>query len=380
MRGQQVDVAVVGAGPAGATAARSLAEAGVRVALIERESLPRYKTCGGGLVGRALGGMPQAVAVVVERACCRAHLHAADAPITIARPAPLVSMVMRDRLDHFLAERARVAGATLRVSSGVESVAREEDGLRLEAGSTTLRTRFLIAADGATGRMAEQLGFRDGRRLVPALEAEIRPGAGAPRRLWSEARFDFGIMPHGYAWVFPKDDHLSIGVLSMRRGSVGLPAALERYYRFLEIEPGGSEARHGYVIPVRPRRGVLARDRVFLVGDAAGLADPVTGEGISHAVLSGRLAAEALLASDLTSGAAEARYRILLRRQVLPELWRARLLARAFYGPSRLRNALFRRWGRPLGEALASVFDGRSSYREMFGAPVRRLLTGPTRS
>ncbi len=386
MRHQSVDVAIVGAGPAGSCAARDLALAGLHVALLERETLPRYKTCGGGLVGRALRAMPPAVAGVVERECFEAELHASGEAITVSRPTPLVAMAMRDRLDHRLARAAAEAGAELVSPCAVRSVVREGERLRLSTSRGQLRARYLVAADGATGRVAGMLGFEDGRHLVPALEAEVRMDAGTRGRLGLRARFDFGAVAHGYGWVFPKGEHLSVGVLSMRRGPVRLPATLDRYYDHLELPRPVDDERHGYVIPLHPRRGRLAEHRVLLAGDAAGLADPVTAEGISHAVLSGRLAAKALVETRLAPGKAEVRYERLLAHEVLTELRVSRALARLFYGPAWLRDVVVRRWGAGLAESLADVFEGRRSYRTLLGGPPGALLArigrgaGPTRT
>lgn len=370
---RDVDVAVVGAGPAGSTAARELALAGVRVALLEREALPRYKTCGGGLVERARRALPGTVSDVVERECGAAELHAGGERLRVARDSPLVSMVMRDRLDHLLAEAAREAGAGLLERCPVTEATRERGRIRLAAGTGSVRARFVVAADGATGRTAARLGFSDGRYLVPALEAEVRFPESVDRWPGRVARFDFGAIAHGYAWVFPKAGHLSIGVLSMRRGSLRLPAVLERYRTSLGLPPPESVECHGYVIPVRPRSDSLARDGVLVAGDAAGLADPATAEGISHAVRSGRLAARAVIEADGEPGRTEERYRELVGAEILPELRRARWLARLFYGPGWLRDEVFRRWGDGLARALADVFDGRRSYADLVAAP-RRLL------
>src|SRR4029077_4203440 len=111
-------------------------------------------------------------------------------------------------------------------------------------------------------------------------------------------RFDVGTVPYGYAWVFPKTAHLSVGVLTTHRGAINLHGQLEEYLRVIGLAPQSME-RHGFVIPVRPRAGPLARARMLLVGDAAGLADPGTAEGISLAARSGRLAADAIIASQL---------------------------------------------------------------------------------
>src|SRR5205823_68793 len=105
------------------------------------------------------------------------------------------------------------------------------------------------------------------------------------------ARFDFGAIRAGYAWVFPKRAHLTVGVLSCARRVPDLKAALARYAASLGLVPAAPPEVHGSLIPVRPRPGGFARGRVLLAGDAAGFVDPVLCEGITHAVASGRAAA-----------------------------------------------------------------------------------------
>src|SRR2546426_380889 len=285
------DVAVVGAGPAGATAALTLARRGLNVALLEKETLPRYKTCGGALVGRALALLPPDVQPVLERRCGQAELHLLDANqhyrATRDPPGPpIMAMPMRARLDHLLASAAAAAGAALRAPCAVTGVSMEPRHVRLDTDAGPVTAALVIAADGATGELARLAGWSDGRHLIPALEYEVRVDDATLDRFARVPRFDVGLISHGYAWVFPKTAHLSVGVLTTHRGATNLHRQLEEYLRVIGLAPQAIE-RHGFVIPVRPRTGSLARERMLLVGDAAGLADPVTAEGISLAAPSG---------------------------------------------------------------------------------------------
>src|SRR5262249_46912492 len=135
--------------------------------------------------------------------------------------------------------------------------------------------------------------------LVPALEWEVFLTDDGFERLGGTARFDFNFIDNGYAWVFPKRRHLSVGILSMRRRCPDLQAKLEAYLGCVGITQIQKAERHGYLIPVAPRREALVRGRVLLVGDAAGVVDPITAEGISYAMLSGKLAAAAISDANL---------------------------------------------------------------------------------
>jgi flavin-dependent dehydrogenase len=206
------------------------------------------------------------------------------------------------------------------------------------------------------------------RRVIPALECEVTPDAAEMERFSRAARFDLGFVPHGYAWVFPKREHLSIGVLTTRRGAANLNQYYERYLDLLGIKRPHREERHGFMIPIRPREGARHITRVLFVGDAAGLADPILAEGITAAILSGQLAAEAIVRGHFADAAVKEAYRRELSGQLLPELRAARWLAWVLYDCPRVRSAFFSRHGASLCELVANVALGATTY----SASVRR--------
>ncbi len=381
------DVAVVGGGPAGATAARELARRGARAVLIDRAVFPRYKTCGGGLVGRVARLLSEQLEGVVERDCHEAELveRAAGSSFLLEHALPLVRMTMRDRLDAALVEAAVAAGVELRDGCAVRNVEAGAEEVRLETSHGAVSARWLVAADGATGRVAPCCGFGALPRVAPAIEWELRVGDHDLERFAGRARFDLGFPEGGYAWVFPKREHLSVGagVLFPSAGRrAGLREALDAYVADLGLQPRSDEGRHGFLIPIRPRREGCARGRVLLAGDAAGLADPVTAEGITHAVLSGRLVARALTDERWRTPSDVARlYRRLLDREILRELRCGRLLARILYARSGVRRRLFERHGPALVRAMGQVIAGERRYGETIASPSNWLrLLRPERS
>jgi geranylgeranyl reductase family protein len=367
-----LDVVVVGSGPAGSTCARQLARDGLSVAILDKASPPRYKTCGGGVVGRARKLVDFDLAPVVEHECHAVEMRLLDEHVCVRveREEPLVSMTMRTDFDGRMLEQALRAGARLIAPCELRELETGRNDLLVATSNGSLRTRYVVAADGASSRTARAAGWPENLRNIPAVESEVRVDRAAFERLRSTARFDFGLPRHGYAWVFPKREHLSVGCLTTRRGSQGLRQCVDRYLELLGVDRIETRTDHGSLIPVTPRSTVLARDRILLTGDAAGLADPVTCEGITHAIISGRLAGQAIATAPGSPSEVYAAYHRALSRQILPELRIARGLARILYDHPNLRMALFRRVGRPLCEAVTEVICGRQSYRSLFFRPA----------
>jgi flavin-dependent dehydrogenase len=256
----------------------------------------------------------------------------------------------------------------------VKRVQVQADEVEIISDRESYRAKFLVAADGVHSPTAKAAGWPDLSDLAPALEYELYPaGAGDFARFTEMPRFDFNTIDAGYAWIFPKREHLSVGILSTQRVCPELRAKLAEYLRQLGLEQVGRVERHGYLIPLAPRRGPLARDRVLLVGDAAGLVDPVTAEGISHAILSGQLAATALTEGRLEADQVGRIYQALLEKHILGELRAARFLARLLYRHPRIRNGAFRLQGQKLCDFITRVIMGESGYREALKQPSNYL-------
>jgi geranylgeranyl reductase family protein len=369
---QRCEVAVVGGGPSGACAAHCLAGEGIDVVLLEREMLPRYKVCGGGLVHRALQFLPTDAGTAVERRCAEAEVNLLPYGyhFVARRHRPIVSMTMRARFDWLLVDAARRAGARIVYPCEVIGLSRCADEARLDTTAGRLFARFVIAADGAAGRLARLAGLRDKRILAPALEWEVTVPPDILQRFSRTARFDLGAVSDGYGWVFPKREHLSVGVCVLKGPCSGhrtLKQALQHYLAAIGVAPVLSAQKRGWVIPLTPRQGPLTRERMLLVGDAAGLADPLTGEGISNAVISGRLASEALVAGALHPDRVMAHYQERIDRMILRELRAARPLARLLYGAPGLAAPLFKHHGARITERVVDIFMGERGYAREAG-------------
>lgn len=372
------DVIVVGAGPAGSSAAFELARHGVRVALLEKEAMPRYKTCGGGLVLRARMLFPFDVSEAVDRECRRAELNLADADMhfSVTREYPLVSMTMRSRLDYLLFREASRAGARVVDDCRVIDVKGSGGMVEVVTSKGAMFSRFLVVADGARSTIAARCGWRGETDLMPLVEWEVPVSPDVLASFSSEARFEFGPVPAGYAWIFPKSSHLSVGIGSYVRGRLDLKGRLRRFLETEGITPCSPIEHHGHYIPTRIRREGFVKDRIVLAGDAAGFVDPVTGEGLTYAVLSGQAAARALIAADFEKANVNDAYRAELKVRVLRELRWATLLAALLYRSVRVRNLLFERYGYQFSEGMADLIAGAETYASLCHKRIglRRLL------
>jgi geranylgeranyl reductase family protein len=380
------DVLVVGAGPAGAWAAYQLARAGARVDVFD-PSHPREKPCGGGVTGRALAVVQEALerypvpAVAVTRARFEAAAPASDGPAPAAElavpaaglsPDSALVVASRRHFDQALLDAAIGAGARL-VPERVVDVRAGADGAEVRTRAGAHRGAWLIGADGANSLVR--------RRLVrPFTRPQLSIATGFFAHGVTSAEIAIACVsePPGYIWSFPRPDHLAIGIgVQADSGAAagGLRARVAAWLQRAGLAPGARLEPYAWPIPSLPAAD-LARERPagpgwLLVGDAAGLVDPLTREGIYFALRSGEWAAAALAAGP---AAAPARYRARLARELYPELRRAARAKAGFFGPGftgLMVEALRRSAG--IRAVMVDLIGGRQPYR---GLRRRLLRTG----
>lgn len=298
------DAIVVGAGPAGCAAAYDLAAAGRAVLLLDRAEFPRHKACAGGLTRKSLRALRYSVAPVVRQTFSSIVVeNKFGDSSTLSSRTVVCAMTVRQEMDDFCLRQTLAAGAKFLRIGAIDSVEVHENNVELRTEEQTFTGRFLVGADGVHSRVRSLVyghapqWFRRGFALeAEVLPADVRSKHGAP-----DLVFDLAPVPQGYGWVFPKRDHLNVGLYTEAAGEKLDRPRLETYIRerFGNADLGRITGQYlGFGAERAPR----AVSRVLLAGDAGGFADPLTGEGIYGAIASGQAAAAAIL-DELRTGA-----------------------------------------------------------------------------
>jgi geranylgeranyl reductase family protein len=316
------DAIVVGAGPAGSTCAHRLASAGASVLVLDRAQFPRDKPCGGGVTGRAARLLPFSIDPVVEDVVTSVQMRLRFGGwFERGDGEPLVLMTQRIRLDAYLLERAASAGAEVRDGLKVEHAETGPEGVEVTAGGERLQAAALVGADGVNGISSRALGLGGNQAVGVAMEGNVGYDRLRTDDYRGRAVLELGVVPGGYGWVFPKGDHVNVGLGGWEREGPRLRERLRDLCAAHGISYDDLEGLRGYRLPLRSPSSRLARGRGAIVGDAAGLVDPVSGDGMFEAFLSAKLASEAVL--DLLAGRAEGLepYGERLTRTLATHLW-----------------------------------------------------------
>jgi geranylgeranyl reductase family protein len=293
------DVVVVGAGPAGASAAHAAAAVGRRVLLLEKAELPRYKTCGGGIIGPSRDCLPPGITIP-----WRDRVHAVTFSLngrlsrTRRSRRMLFGLINRPEFDAALVAAAQRAGAVLRTGAAVSRVEqhgpavpdRRTVAVILATGEKVL-ARAVVGADGSASRIGAHVGVKLAQ-VDLGLEAEIPVPAPVAEDWTGRVHIDWGPLPGSYGWVFPKGDTLTVGVISARGEGSATKRYLDDFVARLGLAGFEPSISSGHLTRCRSDDSPLSRGRVLVCGDAAGLLEPWTREGISYALRSGRLAGE----------------------------------------------------------------------------------------
>jgi geranylgeranyl reductase len=344
-----VDVAVIGGGPAGSTAAYELAQAGHDVVLLDRAG--RIKPCGGAVPPKLLEDFDVPESLLVNRVDTARILSPKGRTVDIPVGEGFVGMVDREFFDEWLRNRAQAAGAT-RMTGSFETLERDDDGtarIRYRVGqsrsgpTSSFRARYVIGADGALSRVARQALPKEAAqgRFVFAYHEVIESPDGIdeffePGRC--DVYYEGDLSPDFYAWVFPHGDTTSIGTGSAQKG-FSLRSAVSDLRARTGLDQVSTIREEGAPIPLKPLPRWDNGKDVILAGDAAGVVAPSSGEGIFYAMTGGRLAGEAVQEALVTANPkalSRARKRFLRSHGSI--FWWLGVMQRFWYSSDRRRE------------------------------------------
>lgn len=368
---QWYDCVIVGSGPAGASAAYHLAKAGYSVLILEKERLPRYKPCGGGVAPIIQDWFDFDFSPAISLKVSATHYtwYREDAVEVSLDATESPWMVRREIFDHFLVQQGQKQGVSVQDNTLVTGVEEQGDKIIVNTRHGAYKGRYLIAADGGRGPLAGWLGFKRRKRvLAGALETEVLLENQRDRRIY----FEFGMVKSGYLWNFPKADGYSLGIGAFRdRGSQNLRQILADYARLFEVDL--SSVQHwGHPISLWNGDQKLHTDRALLAGEAACVVDPFTAEGIRPSIFSGIKAADSIANALKGERNALENYSRAIAQEWGKEMIWARRLADTFYR--------FPSFGYRMGvkqpsvtQTLVKIATGEKRYSEVAQRGLQRL-------
>lgn len=373
------DVVVVGAGPAGATAAKFLAEQGTHVLLLDKNSFPRDKPCGGGLPVRVIKRYKYLEEnKLIDSYSFEVNMHSdtLEHTIEIRKDEPIAAMVLRGRFDEGLIHLATKNGVVFHAGKSVKNIKPNEEKIQLTMDDgNVVESRYVVAADGMWSPIGRQLGVQQSQKNIgmciveefPVDKMTLDQYFGEKRRIYLHLNFK---EVTGYGWVFPKRDHINIGIgefhqaIKSKKGKKNIKDVYNSYLKFLKettLIPPTLQSRNpkGGVFPtslIEP----IALEKVLFCGDAAGMVNPLTGEGIYSAMISGEIAAKVI-------------------REALGSGWTDERLLSEYY--KRWKNEIgddhewFFRWSKQWGRGKDTIMRLFGKNTELVDIAMKQVMT-----
>src|SRR5215831_13803644 len=318
-----MQIAVVGAGPAGSWVSALLARRGHSVTLIDSQA-PWEKPCGGGVTAKALSSFGIFESDLPRNNVDQITIYFGDKLYVSVTPQDPIAVVSRRELGRYLLEEARNSGVSI-VKTRITSIDHTGRGWRLSARDSSLQSDFLIGADGASSLVRRSVGVA----LKPE-DLSVTLVYFIPGKFQAHMKIYFVPGFEGYIWSFPRENHTSFGLIT--RSEPGWTSRAKTLLsNFIAADLGSEVVEHAefYSAPVPclgPRswkKNQISGDGWALVGDAAGLVDPITGEGIYYAFKSAEILAETLDRRDL--------YQSKIQMEIGRELQRSARMYNRFY-------------------------------------------------
>jgi geranylgeranyl reductase family protein len=367
------DCIIVGAGPAGATAGYQLAKQGRSVLVVDRATFPRYKPCGGGVSPAIAKWFDFDFTPVVNNTVTQVkYTWKFDDPVEIElQGITPMWMVRRDKFDNFLIDRATQQGAQFQNNTTVTGIDLQGDTWQIQTNNGNFEAKYLIAADGANSMLANWLGFSE-QQKVPAASLEV-PAEISERRQ-NLAYFDFGSLKNGFMWCFPKTDGYSFSAAFVRDRQ-GKPEELKQqltnYANKFGLDLTNSQYTE-YNLNLWQENRLLHANRALIAGEAAGIVDPLIGEGIRPAIFTGLQAANSIDKALAGDSNALAEYSGIIQKEWGANLAKAQFLANLFYKAPKIAYKLGVK--RPsAGKLMGKIICGELSYSDVADIATKKL-------
>lgn len=358
------DIIIAGGGPAGTTCANFLGQER-NVLLLEKEKFPRYKACGGALSFKAASLLNEDLNLDINKISENnitqvSFVYKFEDHNIIHFDYPVLHMCMRDKFDDYLLRLASQKGAKVKFEEEVLQIEETQEYIKIKTNKGQYKSKYFVGAEGASSFTAKKIGLS--RKKVVAVEGELTNKALEEFTNKNRVELHYGLVPFGYGWVFPKENNLSIGVGAFLHN----PKNLKNYYYHFKNGLGLKDKSEliikAHALPLfKEMNPTFHKGRMLVVGDAAGLVDPLCGEGIYYAGLSGKLAAEAILNEHLE------KYSRNINEIIMPELQYANILSSIIYNNMSLINKLVKR-SPELTKRLLKVICGETQYSDLFNS------------
>ena len=367
------DCIIVGAGPAGSSSAYHLAQKGHSVLVLDKANFPRKKSCGGGVSPAIADWFDFDFNSVVQN-----HVSQVKYTFKMGDPAEVelkgvtpMWMVERSEFDRFLVEQAVGKGAEFKSGVEVKEVKLEGNSWQVSTSDGQFEGKYLIAADGANSNIAKALGF-DEPELTPAASLQVSGEVSDRRKV--TAFFDFGSLKNGFMWCFPKADGYSFSAAYVRnaKGKADeLKKQLYKYAELFDLDPTQGEYTE-HPLNLWQEKTPLHSDRALLAGEAAGIVDPLIGEGIRPAMYTGVQAATAVSKAIAGDANALATYSDTVNQEWGENLAKADFLAGIFFKAPKIAYKVGVK--RPTaGKLMGKILCGELSYSQVADRATKKL-------
>jgi len=373
------DAIIVGAGPAGGTAAYNLAKAGMKPLVLDKYVFPRYKACGGFISNKILKALDFDVTDMIEKNVYSCGLTYKSANgFKILMEESIGALISRDRFDNFLMEKAKIVGASFLQGERVIDFKKEEDLYKVFTDKGQYRCRYLIGADGANSIIRKKSRLAHKIKRFFTLTAEFALSGKVRDRTEDTAWFDLGDVPYGYGWVFPKAKHLTVGFglfygedkRRKKDPKIYMHELHQKNKMISDLKMG--RMRGCFISTLTDERSNICGKGLFLAGEAAGLVDPFSGEGIYYAVASSKILSELIINNFDNESYISENYKNKIKEEILKEFKVASRLAKIIYTFPKLSFQILNEY-KHLANYYYHLLSGNVSYQDLYDRLIDKV-------